>query len=147
MKRLANDILPVWAPRIRKSQITKLYNSTTKGYLDEDIINDVGFSILERCISMLKVTEIIRGGPRCIKCRETIKVKYSVTKTLKCRQCGWSFSWDAYKKTYQRKKLFAGGIESYIKDFIYGFKKSQSPNERLILIDTLIHVFHCGSSH
>src|SRR5262245_11803607 len=60
--------LPVWAPRLSKVQIQRLYQSCSRDLLDEDLVNDVGFSLYSRCISVLKVTEAIRGNPPCPVC-------------------------------------------------------------------------------
>jgi hypothetical protein len=53
--------LPVWAPRLSKLQIQRLYQSVGRDLLDEELVDDVGFSLYSRCISMLQVSEAIRG--------------------------------------------------------------------------------------
>ena len=60
--------LPVWAHRLKKSQIERLYRSCGEGRLDEQLIDDVGFSLYARCMSMLQVSEAIRGRPPCPSC-------------------------------------------------------------------------------
>ena len=137
--------LPVWARRLRKSQIARLYRSCGQGLLDEELIDDVGFSLYARCKSMLQVSEAIRGRPRCPSCGATARLDEGPTTFAKCAACGWTCPWTLYKKTYQRKGLFAGGMESIVRDFVRRFAATRSHRERLVLIDTLIHRFHWES--
>jgi len=137
--------LPVWAHRLRKSQIERLYKSCGQGYLDEELIDDVGFSLHARCTSMLQVSEAIRGRPPCPSCGATAQLDKGPTTFAKCADCGWTCPWTLYKKTYQRKGLFAGGMESLVRDFVRKFAATRSHRERLVLIDTLIHRFHWES--
>jgi len=137
--------LPVWAHRLKKSKIERLYKSTVGGFLDEELIDDVGFALLVRCESMLHVSEAIRGRPPCPACGAAARLDNGPTTFAKCGECGWRCPWSLYKKTYQRKGLFAGGMESFVRDFARKFSAAWSHGEKLILIDTLIHRFHWES--
>ncbi len=136
---------PVWAHRLRKSQIERLYKSCGEGYMDEDLIDDVGFSLYARCTSMLQVSEAIRGRPPCPNCGAAATLLKGSTAIAKCTDCGWKCPWKIYKKTYQRKGLFAGDMESFVSDFVSRFPATRSYRDRLVLIDTLIHRFHWES--
>jgi ribosomal protein L37AE/L43A len=138
--------LPVWAPRLRKLQIERLYQSCGRGLLDEELIDDVGFSLYSRCISMLQVSEAIRGNPPCPSCGATAQLDKGPTPVVRCANCGWMCPWEHYQKTYQRKGLFAGGLEPFIKDFVHLFPATHSYRERMVLIDILIHRFHWESA-
>ena len=141
-----NDyILPVWAYRLRKAEIERLYASCANGRLDGELIDSVGAGLYARCVSMLKVSEAIRGRPPCPVCGTACPVQWRADAVAECSECGWSCPFALYKKTYQRKGLFAGGMESFIRDFVRKFDASKSPRERLVLIDSLIHRFHWES--
>lgn len=141
-----NYQLPVWAPRLRKVQIERLYKSSGLGLLDEELIDDVGFSLYSRCLSMLQVTNAIRGDPPCPSCGATAQLnRKERTPFARCVTCGWTCPWAMYKKTYQRKGLFAGGLEPFVRDFVDKFPNARSHRERMILIDTFIHRFHWES--
>jgi len=140
-----NQQLPVWAHRLRKSQIERLYTSCGQGRLDEELLDDVGFSLCARCMSMLQVSEAIRGRPPCPSCGAAARLDKGATTFAKCVDCGWTCPWALYKKTYQRKGLFAGGMESFVRDFVRKFAATRSHRERLVLIDALIHRFHWES--
>ena len=137
--------VPVWAPRLSKVQIQRLYQSCARDLLDEDLVNDVGFSLYSRCISMLKVTEAIRGNPPCPVCDTTAHVDSDPNPFVRCANCGWLCPWDRYQKTYQRKWLFAGGLEPFVKEYVDRFPATPSARERMLLIDRLIHRFHWES--
>jgi hypothetical protein len=66
--------LPVWAHRLRKSQIERLYKSCGQELLDEKLIDDVGFSLYAHCTSMLQVSEAIRRRPPCPSCGTTAQL-------------------------------------------------------------------------
>lgn len=136
--------LPVWAHRLRKSEIERLYKSCGRGVLDQDLIDEVGFGLLARCESTLQVAEAMRGRPVCPQCGATVEVRdmWQPNAVAVCSECGWECPWKAYQKTYQRKWLFAGGMESFVRDFVERFSAARTPGEKLALIDTLIHRFH-----
>ena len=66
--------LPVWAYRLKKSDIERLYRSCSTGILDDELIDEVGFGLLARCMSMLQVAEAIRGRPVCPQCDVSAEV-------------------------------------------------------------------------
>lgn len=137
--------LPMWAPRLSKARIQQLYQSCARDLLDENLVNDVGFSLYSRCISMLRVTEAIRGNPSCPVCEHTAHIDWEPHPVAQCANCGWLCPWDLYQKTYQRKWLFAGGLEPFVKEYVRLFPISHSARERMLLIDDLIHRFHWES--
>ena len=141
----SNYQLPVWAPRLRKIQIQQLYQSSGRGLLDEELIDDVGFSLYLRCLSMLKVSEAIRGNPPCASCGAPAHLDTEPVPFARCSNCGWTCPWELYQKTYQLKGLFAGGMEPFVKDYVLKFDATHSHRERMVLIDNLIHRFHWES--
>ena len=134
--------LPTWAPRLRKSQIEKLYNRCAQGFMDEELIDDVGFSLYARCKSIIDVTEAIRGWLRCPNCDAIIARTREPDEILECTACNWKCPWKSYQKIYQLKNLNAGGLEVFIREYVRKFENTHSHPDRLVLIDTLIHRFH-----
>ena len=134
--------LPTWSPRLRKSQIARLYEATGRGLLDEELIDDVGYSLLARAESILAVNRAFAGRVSCPDCRTVVEREHSPDELLKCRSCGWECSWKAYHKTTKRKGLFAGGMQPFLEEFVQEFPKAKSHADRLVLVDTLIHRYH-----
>jgi hypothetical protein len=146
MSDISTYQLPVWAPRLRKSQIEQLYQSASRGMLDEELVDEVGFSLHARCVSMLQVSEAIRGTPPCPNCGAMAQLDEGQMLFVQCAQCGWLCPWEQYQKTYQNKSLNAGGMEPFVRDFVQKFPTTHSHRERMVLIDTLIHRFHWESA-
>jgi hypothetical protein len=140
--------LPRWARRVSKPKIEQLYRSCSKGILDQELIDEVGYALYARCQSMLDVTEIIRTGqPKCPAC-ETILPKRNWSdrnELLQCPACAWQCPAQIYRKTYARKNLGTGGLDKEIRAFMRGFESALSYGDKLVLIDTLIHRFHHAS--
>ena len=135
--------LPIWSPRVSKSKIARLYSSVGKGIIDEELIDDVGFSFLARCESVLAATETSQGrGARCPGCNSLVKFTTWEDEDLECRDCGWKCPKRAYKKTIKYKHLFAGGMRPFLEEFVREFPRARTHSERFILIDTLIHRYH-----
>ena len=135
-------ILPQWAPRLRKVQLKRLYETAGRGIVDEDLVNDVGFSLLARVESMLAAQEAKLGRARCPVCRAAVPHEHEL---LRCPQCDWQCPWPAYHKTLKYKHLGAGGMKEFLLEFAEKFPKATTPGARLILIDTLIHRYHWGA--
>ena len=86
-------VLPKWAPRIKKERIGRLYQSVGRGIIDDEMINDVGFSLLARCMSILEATDASRGKAKCPICESLVLHKCQKEETLSCQNCGWICSW------------------------------------------------------
>lgn len=137
MSDTSNYQLPVWAPRLRKAQIERLYQSCGRGFLDEELIDDVGFSLYSRCLSMLQVREAMFGNPPCPRCDTPAQIDSEAEPFVICPNCDWRCPWDQYKKTYQHKGLFAGGLTPFVQEFVDKFPATPSHRERMVLIDIM----------
>jgi hypothetical protein len=135
--------LPVWSPRVSKSKIARLYKSFGRGIVDEELIDEVGFSLLARSESVLAVTRAGEGrGVLCPSCGSLLPWACWRDEYLECESCGWRCPSQAYKKTYKYKHLFAGGMKPFLEEFVREFPRARTPSDRFILIDTLIHRYH-----
>ena len=143
MKHGTDVQLPVWSPRVRKSKIERLYTTFGKGIVDEDLVDDVGFSLLARCESVLAATEASQGrGAPCPSCDSLVKWVSWQDEELECKGCGWRCPGQAYKKTIKYKHLFAGGMKPFLEEFVREFPRARTHSDRFIRIDTLIHRYH-----
>ena len=135
--------LPVWSPRVSKPKIARLYASIGKGIIDEELIDEVGFSMLARCESVLTATDTSQGrGARCPSCDSLVEFTTWGDEELECRNCGWRCPKQAYKKTIKYKHLHAGGMKPFLEEYVREFPRARTPSDRFILIDTLIHRYH-----
>jgi hypothetical protein len=146
MNTNSDHVLPVWAPRVRKKLIARLYESSGRHEVDEELIDEVGYALMARCKSMLDVESANDGRLPCPSCETIIAgTMEEDDEHLLCKNCGWECTWFAYKKTFQYKKMLIGGMKPFVLEFVKKFSNRMSPENRLILIDTLIHRYHWES--
>jgi len=126
--------------------------------LDEDLLNDVGYGIYVRCQDILQVCAAWRGKVTCRSCGSTISrrqgkwVEYTghgrtlvggQDELLTCDRCGWQITWAGYRKSGSGKHLGTTGLEELFGTFVEQWPITRSPHDKLLLIDTVIHAFHC----
>jgi hypothetical protein len=146
MKSKSN--LPEWSPRVPKSKIRKLYELDTKGIYDEELIEDVGYTLLSRCKSFIEANLAVSGKATCPICRAIVNHGVIKDETLRCGECDWELTWGEYFATIQRKQL--SGAEPVIrlfKSYVHDFPRARSFREKVYLIDRLIHGFHWNQKH
>jgi len=133
---------PKWAGRVLRWKIALLYATDARGIVDEELIDEVGCTLLARCESILTTTEAHKGRAACPECGTIMTHNWEKEKLLRCGGCGWELTWPEYHRSYRRKHLLAGGMEPFIREFVEKFPKAKSPGEKMVLIDTLIHKYH-----
>jgi ribosomal protein L37AE/L43A len=137
-----------WAPRVSRNDIRRLYESSASGLLDEEILDEVGITLLLRSESILAVGGAERGEvecPRCRKLRSTsliARTSSSPDEVLECSTCSWHTTWGAYLKTYQGKQLSPGKISEALVKYMTTYRRASSPMDKMLAIDALIHEFH-----
>jgi hypothetical protein len=130
--------LPVWAPRVRKSEIRQLYETDAQGIYDLDMINEVGYGLLARCESFITASLARKGELPCPECGRTVQKD-----EILCCSCGWTLSWEDYYRTVRHKQLIgAEPVLKQFREFVQAFPKARTPQQKMVLIDRLIHGFH-----
>ena len=131
-----------WSPRVSQQKIRLLYEKDAKGIIDEKLIDDIAFSFFIRCQDIITVTDASLGKVKCIKCENIIYHNWNKDEVLKCNKCSWKTTWGTYLKSYQRKQLHGGTALEAFKDFVAKLPKTRTPEEKMLLIDRLIHEAH-----
>jgi hypothetical protein len=130
--------LPVWAPRVPKRDIRRLYETDAQGIYDLDLIQEVGYGLLARCESFITANRAREGELPCPECGRSVCRE----ETLRC-PCGWTLPWADYFKTIQHKQLSgAEPVLEQFQGFVDAFPSARTPQEKMLLIDRLIHGFH-----
>ena len=132
-----------WASKVRRDKIRRLYETDAQGIIDEELIDEVAYAFYARCQSILTVTEASMGRVECPRCGSII-LRHSVDKDqiLKCDKCSWEITWGDYFRSYHRKQLHGGGAVEIFRDFMKQLPTKRSPQEKMILIDKLVHECH-----
>ena len=139
--------LPKWAPRLSPSTLRRLYETDALGIVDAELIDEVAFGLLARCESVLAVTAAQAGTVTCPECAQPVRRdKESADEVLLCPICGWTTTWTRYHSTYRRRQLFGGAGTPVFAEFVARFPTTRSPQERMILVDWLVHQCHVSAT-
>jgi ribosomal protein L37AE/L43A len=144
--QFTDDIRPQWHGRVPQAKIRRLYELDAQGIPDEELIEDVAFRLLERCRSILVATQAHEGRATCPRCENIIPHSGDKNTLITCSACGWQTTWGAYFKTYQHKQLVGGSAMFSFRQYVEQVPLAKSARERWLLIDWLIHIFHCELS-
>jgi len=148
---VANDAdKPVWARRVRKDKVRRLYENDAEGIVDEALIDDVGVALLARCESFLAAIEATGGRAPCPRCDQRVAHGRDQEEVLHCEKCGWELTWGEYFQTIQHKQLSgAEPVMRLFREYVAAFAGARTPREKVLLIDRLIHGFHwsLGAGH
>jgi len=140
-----------WSPRVPKWKVRRLYELDAQGILDEELLDDVGFTLLLRCRDIVTIDEARRGKVRCPRCakqkKRTIIDRIYVAgdvrdEVITCSECGWQITWGEYALSFKRKQLNSGGALTAFKRYIREFGAAQRPQQKTLAVDRLIHEFH-----
>jgi predicted RNA-binding Zn-ribbon protein involved in translation (DUF1610 family) len=147
MNHSLTDIKPKWNPRVPRHKIWQLYHSDAMGLQDEDLVNEIGWSLLLRVESCLTVSEAQRGRVKCPVCSTIIERDLrphhqSENDIVVCIKCGWRIKWIEYRKTFHNKHLGCAGMLVPCQEFVKEYPRANTYQEKMVLIDTLIHRFH-----
>jgi hypothetical protein len=126
-----------WAPKVRQFKIRQLYENDAQGLVDEELIDEVGYALYARCEAVWMVTE-----RRCPECREKCHMSEGKSPILTCPGCGWSTSWEAYKRSYKGKRIHGGRAYEFFLTYIDEFRRAGGPRQKMLAIDRVIHALH-----
>ena len=137
---------PQWAPKVAQFKIRLLYERDAQGIIDLSLIDEVGWALWERCDSILTVSAAHNGHILCPRCGTVIERQkpWPEDGTVTCAKCGWHILWTAYHQTYQGKQLFGANAVEVFESYHKAFPRAQAAQEKMLLIDQLIHAFHVG---
>lgn len=132
-----------WSPKVRQSEIQRLYTNDARGLIDESLIDNVGWALYMRCESILLV---VTGRVRCPRCRAIFDcVRYNKKpphEVFPCSECGWSITEAEYTQSHRNQDLSGMGAMEAFAAFVERYPNAASARERVLLIDRLIHAFH-----
>lgn len=133
---------PTWTGRIPRHKIAELYKKEALGICDEVLIDDVGIGLLVRIEHIFRARKANSGLASCPLCQHEIPHDFDPAFLLRCESCNWELVWAEYQKSFQGKHLIASGMTAFLKEYVEKYRAARSPQDKLILIDTLIHRYH-----
>jgi hypothetical protein len=142
LAKFTDDIKPAWEPRVPPGKIQQMYRDSALGLEDEELITEVGTSLFLRCKSILVANEANLGRAACPRCETIIRHTRDKRQTIICPTCAWQTTWGDYFHTIDGKGLLGGGSLPFVHGYVETYPLAQTPRERLIIVDRLIHAFH-----
>ncbi len=140
---MSTEILPEWAPRVTQAKIRRLYELDALGIHDEELLDEIGYALRARCQSFIAACQAAAGQAACPVCGELIAHNRVKEEVLHCPACGWELTWGAYFATIQHRQLSgAEPVLALFNEFVARFPAADTPAEKMLAIDTLIHGFH-----
>jgi hypothetical protein len=135
-----------WAPKIRQARIWQLYQNDALGMVDQELVEHVGYGLLQRCRSIRLVTQREVECPRCGMV--FLLSEPGVWKMLPGVQicptpgCGWETTATQWHDSWKHRDLLGAAAMQAVETYLQDFPKARTPEERMLCIDHLIHSFH-----
>ena len=126
----------------------RIYAKDAKGIKYEELADDVGVALFARVESCLIATGAMHGEVTCPICGSIIhrdlkpRRRKDPIEILQCHTFEWQLFWPEYHSTYRKKRLGSYRLEVQFREFLEGFTEAQSYQQKMILIDTLLHIYH-----
>jgi hypothetical protein len=128
-----------WSPKLSRQKLAKLYKSDANGFQDEEMIDDVGYTLYARCLQGRDERLLIES--KKIKCHNCKNILPASSALIQC-QCGNQYLFREYMRSFRKEKMPSGSATKIFNDFIKNWSKAKGYIEKMLLIDRLIHEFH-----
>lgn len=127
-----------WCKKVSRNDLLKLYKSDAMGMLDEELLEDIGLTLYDRCKTSREIYDLMEIGKiKCMECGEIL----SGPGVLSCK-CGRVYTYHAYRKSYREDNMPRGAASAVFDRFVTDWERAGSPQEKMRQIDNLVHEFH-----
>ena len=134
-----------WAPKVSRTLVRHLYRRDALGIVDDELIDEVGCALYNRCDS-IRLVSTYRG--RCPRCGAIFEAGLGrdPEAAISCTSegCGWATTAGVYRHSRAHRDLIGGNFMPEVEAFMAGFDAACDPRAKMRLIDQLIHAFHRG---
>lgn len=135
-----------WYPKLRQAKIRQLYRNDALGAVDEELVEEVGFSLFQRCRSIQLVTRREVECPRCgtafpMCAAGTWKLLPGV-QSCPTPGCGWETTAEQWHASWENRDLLGTAARQAVETYLHDYPQAKTPQERMVCIDQLIHSFH-----
>jgi hypothetical protein len=128
-----------WAPRLRPSLLRRLYESDAQGFRDIELCDDVGTTLYMRCRAFVLVHH---RQVECPACHTVFDVSPQGKSHCPQKGCDWTTTPSVYAQSIRNHYAFPGGAMDAFLAFYRRYPKARTYQDKILLIDQLIHSFH-----
>jgi hypothetical protein len=133
---------PRYAPKVPVGWIVQLYRADALGVRDAALVDKVGWRLHARCRDVLMVSASQVACPLCHSVFAVPWITEPEDCVSTCRGCGWSITAGAYHASMRHQDLLGGNARPAFEHFEASFPTAHSDQERMLLVDRLIHALH-----
>lgn len=137
-----------WPAKLDIHKLNKLYLQDAKGIQDEILVDEIGLTLYLRCIyGKDDMERMERNIIRCHGCGAELAGENDFREC----SCGLQYSYREYRRSYCKNNMPTGAAEKTFNMFIQNWNRAQNYQEKIVLVDTLLHEFHLslvsGATH
>lgn len=128
-----------WPSKLDISKLKKLYNLDAQGIQDTVLADEIGLTLYIRCkYGKEDMERMEKYIIRCHNCEAELR---GDTDFRQC-SCGHQYSYKEYRRSYRKNNMPTGAAAKIFETFVTKWSLAKSYQEKMILIDTLLHEFH-----
>ncbi len=123
--------------------LARLYELDALGLEDEDLVDEVGYGLYQRCRSILMVTDARQVDcPQCGALIESRGERWSRLNPVVCEACGFKATYGQWRDSWRKQELMGGNAVAVYRAYFAAYPAARTYAEKLLLVDRLIHAFH-----
>jgi hypothetical protein len=130
-----------WSPKLSRQTVKRLYESDARGLEDEELVDEVGYTLYARCLQGRDERRLIESGRlKCHSCGEIHAVK-GMAVPVEC-PCGQTYLFRDYMRSFRTDNMPSGAATAIFNGFVDKWPGAVGYAAKMRLVDGLIHEFH-----
>ena len=132
-----------WSPKLPRKTLIRLYESDVRMIEDEELADEVGFTLYARCLQGRDERQLMLSGRmKCHHCGEILTYGAGI---LTCT-CGSQYQFREYMRSFRENNMPANSAAAIFNAYIEKWPLARTYHEKMGLIDWLVHEFHLNLS-
>ncbi len=128
-----------WSPKVPRAKLARLYESDARMLPDEELADDIGFTLYARCLQGRDERLLHEKGKlSCHGCGAVLQGKRGL---MECA-CGRQYLFRDCARSFRANNMPSGAASHIFGAFIDDWPRATRYAEKMRLIDGLIHEFH-----
>ncbi len=128
-----------WSSKISRQKLKKLYENDANRIYDEELIDDIGYTLYARCLQGRDERALIDiGKMRCHGCGEILLYRGGI---IECG-CGCQYLFRDYMRSFRVNNMPSGSAKHIFNAYIEKWQRAMTYSEKMRIIDELVHEFH-----